>query len=110
MVNLEQKVTKMKNIDLTKPIPEILWDLYQWCNTTVDNMSYDENFPDDEHMGRFCCLGGQIADCLSDFIPTTKKQIDIKLKLLKDQSARMLTESRDEIARTVDQILQAKVS
>lgn len=98
----------MKNvIDLTKPIPEILWDMYQYIRS-IEEMDYDENFPTDTEISNLRCLSSYIFASLQDFVPTAQKQVRIKLEALKDQAEKYKEEMSDCISQMATQILKSK--
>lgn len=57
----------MKNIDLTKPIPEVLWKMYQYMRS-IENMDCDQNFPTEKEIQNLRTLSGAIYATIADFV------------------------------------------
>jgi DNA-directed RNA polymerase subunit F len=98
----------MKNIDLTKPIPEVLWEMYQYVRS-IENMDCDQNFPTEEEIQNLRTLSGAIYATIADFVPTTADQVRIKLTALKDQAEKYNEEMSPHITVTTTQILKSTV-
>ena len=98
----------MKNIDLTKPIPEVLWEMYQWARA-IEEMDCDPNFPTEEEIQNLRTLSGAIYATIADFVPTTADQVRIKLTALKDQAEKYNEEMSTHITKATTQILKSTV-
>lgn len=98
----------MANIDLTKPIPEVLWDMYRWARS-IEEMDCDPNFPTEEETQNPRTLSSTIYATIADFVPTTPAQVRIKLAALKDQAEKYNEEMSTHIAATTTQILKSTV-
>lgn len=97
----------MVNIDLTKPIPEVLWEIYQWTRA-IEEMDCDPNFPTEDEIQNLRTLSSAIYATIADFVPTTPAQVRIKLAALKDQAEKYNEEMSPHIIKATSQILKAK--
>ena len=97
----------MKNIDLTKPIPEVLWEMYKYIRG-IEEMPCDENFPTEEEIINLRTLSNSVYACISDFVPATQYQVRIKLEALKDQAEKYAEEMSVEIIKTTTNMLKAQ--
>lgn len=98
----------MANIDLTKPIPEVLWEIYQWARA-IEEMDCDPNFPTEDEIQNLRTLSSTIYATIADFVPTTPAQVRIKLAALKDQAEKYNEEMSPHITATTTQILKSTV-
>ena len=98
----------MKNIDLTKTIPEVLWEIYQWARS-IEEMDCDPNFPTEDEIQNLRTLSSAIYATIADFVPTTPAQVRIKLAALKDQAEKYNEEMGPHITATTTQILKSTV-
>ena len=97
----------MANIDLTKPIPEVLWEIYQWARS-IEEMDCDPNFPTEDEIQNLRTLSCAIYATIADFVPTTTAQVRIKLAALKDQAEKYNEEMSAHIIKATSQILKAQ--
>ncbi|MBQ2016945.1 MAG: hypothetical protein II208_00255 [Alphaproteobacteria bacterium] len=98
----------MANIDLTKPIPEVLWEMYQWVRA-IEEMDCNPNFPTEDEIQNLRTLSSAIYATIADFVPTTPAQVRIKLAALKDQAEKYNEEMSPHITATIAQILKSTV-
>jgi hypothetical protein len=98
----------MVNIDLTKPIPEVLWEMYQWARA-IEEMDCNPNFPTEDVIQNLRTLSSAIYATIADFVPTTQAQVRIKLAALKDQAEKYKEEMSPHITATTTQIMKSTV-
>lgn len=74
-------------IDTNRSIPEVLYGVYKYLRS-IEEMDYDEHFPDDKHISKLRCLSSDVYAVLQDFIPVYVPDCRIKMDVLRDQAVK----------------------